>query len=48
MTDASGKGTYAGRVSLTQGTHYFQIVLSTNGVWGAGAFGTDIWTVVVK
>jgi hypothetical protein len=48
MTDASGKGTYAGRVSLTPGTHYFQIVLSTNSSWGVGAFGTDIWTVGVK
>jgi hypothetical protein len=48
MTDASGKGTYAGRIILTSGTHYFQIILSTSSNWGAGAFGTDIWTVVVK
>jgi hypothetical protein len=47
-TDAHGTGTFSGTEALSSGTHYLQIVLSTDSQWGPNAFGTDINKIIIK
>jgi len=47
-TDTNGMGTFSGKISLSAGTHYLQVVLSIGGGWGPSAFGTDIAAITIK